>query len=210
MSCRWQIVAAWIAIGVGPASCWGDRPLRRPRDRDAGQTTEAKDAVAPKDLVVVTEAPVTPEAPVAIDAAEAPAESDACGGDGQRCCEQGCNPGLACDRAADASRGTCTSRCGLRDGACCRGGACESGTSCDTQDDTGTCKACGLPGLLCCRGDCWIGVCAYTDAPRYCLACGRVGQPCCGDPYNTSAQCQDGAVCKQASANDRRGTCGGS
>jgi hypothetical protein len=137
---------------------------------------------------------------VAIDACVA------CGEKGQYCCERGCNLGLACDRKLSATYGLCTSACGLRDMACCSQGGCEDGTACSTNDETGSCKACGLPGLKCCRGDCWIGVCAQTEAPRYCVQCGEKGQPCCDGGGSEAEGCSDGSRCEKT-ATDLRGVC---
>jgi hypothetical protein len=137
---------------------------------------------------------------VAIDACVA------CGEKGQYCCERGCNLGLACDRKLSATYGLCTSSCGLRDMACCSQGGCEDGTACSTNDETGSCKACGLPGLKCCRGDCWIGVCAQTEAPRYCVQCGEKGQPCCDGGGSEEEGCSDGSRCEKT-ATDLRGVC---
>jgi hypothetical protein len=129
----------------------------------------------------------------------------ACGDDGQPCCgDQQCNVGLGCDQSSPASPGTCTSLCGRKDGSCCRGGGCETGTLCYGKGEDGTCRACGLPGLLCCRADCWIGVCDYGGMPRTCLACGLKGQPCCGDEYS-NARCEEG-TCERAPG-EQRGTC---
>lgn len=131
----------------------------------------------------------------------------ACGEKGQYCCAGGgCNLGLACDRSLSATYGLCTSACGLRDMACCAQGGCENGTACSTNDETGSCKACGLPGLKCCRGDCWIGVCAQTDAPRYCVQCGERGQPCCDGGGSEEEGCSDGSRCEKTAA-DLRGVC---
>jgi hypothetical protein len=126
----------------------------------------------------------------------------ACGNDGQPCCaEQRCNVGLGCDQPSPTSPGTCSARCGRKDGSCCRGGGCETGTLCYGNDETGVCRACGLPGLLCCRADCWIGVCDYGGMPRMCLPCGLAGQACCGDEYSFN-RCQDGTTCQRAPGED--------
>jgi hypothetical protein len=177
----WQIVAAALAL----AACNNRPPLGPPRV-DAGRDVGAKDAI----VDVATQPEVPP--PVA------------CGDDGQPCCDNACNLGLACDRPPAEAVGTCSSRCGHQDERCCRGGGCQSGTACSTHDETGTCQPCGLPGLTCCRADCWIGVCLYENTPRMCVPCGQLGQPCCTYP---DLRCDDGARCQRSSPTSERGTC---
>lgn len=179
----WHIVAAVIVL----AAC-NDRPPLGPPRFDAGRVPEVRAEVA---VEVAPELPPDPPPPV-------------CGGDGQPCCETGCNLGLACDRAPTEALGTCTSRCGHQDEPCCRGGGCQSGTSCDTQDETGTCRPCGVPGLTCCRSDCWIGVCLYENTPRMCVPCGKIGEPCCTQP---DLRCNDGVRCQRSTPESERGTC---
>jgi hypothetical protein len=136
----WQIVAASVAIAACASSCWGDRPLRRPKERDAGRSTDARDAVIDRETNAVdVDAHADLSTPDA-NATDAPVEGVACPDDDRPCC--------------------------------------------------------GMPGLPCCRGDCWIGVCADTDAPRVCVACGQVGQPCCRVYIEPS--CESGATCEQA------------
>ena len=67
-----QIVAASLALAVCAAACWGDRPLRRPRTKDAGTTIDARDAVAPTDLTPQPDVIFIPS-PDAIVSASCPA-----------------------------------------------------------------------------------------------------------------------------------------
>jgi hypothetical protein len=177
-SAPWQIVAAAIALSVSTSACNNRPPLGPPRV-DAGRDVAAE---VRADVVVP---------PV-------------CGGDAQPCCETGCNLGLACDRPAGDAVGTCTSRCGHQDDLCCRGGGCASGTACDGPDGTGVCRPCGVPGLTCCRADCWIGVCLTENTPRTCAPCGLIGQLCCAN--YTGARCEEGARCDPSSGGIH-GTC---
>jgi hypothetical protein len=128
-----------------------------------------------------------------------------CGGSGQPCCGPVCDTGLTCDHSTSQFVGVCTGACGHTDGACCHKGECEMGTACSTQDETGTCQSCGLIGLTCCRGDCWSGICEYTEAPRHCVACGLKGQSCCGDRLAANV-CTDGTACDRP-ADQTLGTC---
>jgi hypothetical protein len=178
------VAAAWVVSG-----CHG-RPLTVPRG-GRWLTVARPDAAS--------------DAPDARDAATEQAPDVACGGPGQSCCGSVCDTGLTCDHAAAPSAGVCTGTCGHADGACCHKGECEQGAACTTQDETGTCQSCGLIGLTCCRGDCWSGICEYTDAPRHCVACGQKGQPCCGDELSASI-CADGVACDRP-AGRILGTC---
>jgi hypothetical protein len=202
-------LCAWAALA---GACTSNRPLRK----------GGSDAAPPSPADSGTEAP-PPErcerpgdrcchgagAPTCGDGVVCNVATDACvacGDRGQPCCARGCNVALACDHMLDPTFGVCTDACGMKDGDCCTKGECEDGTACSTADQTGKCKACGLPGLKCCRGDCWIGVCALTDAPRFCVQCGEKGQPCCDGGGSEISGCSDGSACDKAPG-DLRGVC---
>jgi hypothetical protein len=207
---------SWIALaglGLMALACGPNRPLRA---GDAGVPRAIDGPTV--DLPPAPQRCDHPGDPCCLQATGARTCSDglvcepkldacvACGDKGQYCCAGGgCNLGLACDRAPSETFGLCTSNCGLRDMACCAGGGCENGTACDSADPGGTCKACGLPGLKCCRGDCWIGVCSLDD-PRMCVPCGLKGQSCCNGGGGEPAGCSDGSRCDKVPS-DPRGTC---
>ena len=174
----WHIVAA-VALAACASSCWGERPLRRPKERDAGRAADASDAVIDSaanalgadavDAVIDREANA-----VDVEARDAVIDREASAAD------MDANT-VDADASADL----------LAPGVDAADAPTES-VACTGVDQ----PCCGTPGLPCCRGDCWIGVCAYTDAPRFCVACGKVGQPCCR--VYTEQSCESGAKCQPA------------
>lgn len=205
---------AALGLCAALAGCGRDRPLHKGADASLPQPI---DSAAP-DLTPAPPRcdrpgdPCCPNAgvPMCSDGLVCDPTSQqcvACGDATQPCCARGCNLGLACDHSVSSTVfGLCTTRCGLLEQACCARGECEEGSACTTQDETGTCRACGVPGLKCCRADCWIGVCMVTDAARVCVACGVKGQPCCEGGGSEVMGCSDGTACDKAPG-DLRGVC---
>lgn len=101
------------------------------------------------------------------------AERPPCGGDGERCCDEGpsCNPGLGCV-VEPFSFGICRPgpECGGDGRACCETEPrCAAGTVCLAEDDGERCRRCGGYELPCCDGDTPCGPGLTCQADGLCL-----------------------------------------
>jgi hypothetical protein len=137
----------------------------------------------------------------------------ACTAEGTQCiagfCQPPCTAGLACcpgnvcnDQSCCVTQETSTTGRCIAAGELCAGFSgtqiCESGTSCRSP---GSSDSCGYTNGPCCVGNTGVRWCASRGSEcrgSQCLACGRLGEYCCGPDADPSG-CAAGLTCDTAS-----------
>lgn len=191
-------VVALIVCATSVAGCGGDVQLTDAGTSDAGPSADAStsEAGAPTAMGIRDAAP-----PTAMGIRDATPQTDAvdsgCGTPGTPCCGTSCNAGDVCVAIGGVAQ---CQACGEPGQPCCATmPACaDTADSCFYQGSLMYCMN-DSPGTLGQAGDGCTTTCAdpgdtclSNGMSSYCIACGGLGNPCCGTSCGPSLRCMAG------------------